>query len=80
MTQAKVTIIFKDGRTVAARVDDAKGHPNNPMTAADFLTKAEDCVAVAARALSADTAAVLTRTVNRLEDLADITELVSVIV
>lgn len=75
---ADVTVTFRDGTTERARVNHPKGHPNNPMTTAEFAAKAEDCAAVAAAAMPADTAERLIDVVGRLESLPDFTALMRV--
>jgi 2-methylcitrate dehydratase PrpD len=78
VTPAAVTVQFRDGLTVHARVDYPKGHPRNPMTEAEFAAKTTDCATFAARPLAADTAARLIATVGKLETLPDISELLRV--
>ena len=79
VTPAKVTIRFRDGKTLESRVDYSKGHPRNPMTAQELAAKTADCAAFAARPLHADTAARLTSTVAELESIHDIATLVRVV-
>jgi 2-methylcitrate dehydratase PrpD len=78
VTPAKVTIRFRDGGTLEARVDYSKGHPRNPMTEQELAAKTADCAAFAARPLPAATAARLTSTVAGLESTQDIATLVQV--
>ena len=73
---ALVTVQFRDGETVEARVDYPKGHPRNPMTDAEFMAKTTDCATFAAPALPADTAQRLIAAVGRLDRLSEISELV----
>jgi 2-methylcitrate dehydratase PrpD len=80
VTPARVTVRFRDGQTVEARVDDAKGHPRNPMTERELAAKAEDCAVFAARPIASDTAALLSATVSQLESIRDISTLVHVMV
>jgi 2-methylcitrate dehydratase PrpD len=80
VTPARVAVQFRDGRTIERRVDTPKGHPRNPMTAAEFTAKTADCVTYAARAMPADTASSLAATVGRLEALAGIAPLLRVMV
>ena len=79
VTPAKVTIQFRDGQTIEARVDYPKGHPRNPMTDAEFAAKSADCATYAARQLPADTPARLSEAVGRLESIPDISELIKII-
>jgi 2-methylcitrate dehydratase PrpD len=78
VTPAKLTVQFRDGQTVEARVDYPKGHPRNTMTEAEFAAKAADCATYAARPMPADTGARLISTVGKLETLPDISELLRV--
>lgn len=75
---AKVTVEFRDGQMIEARVNHPKGHPNNPMTEAEFAAKTRDCATFSAVALPPDTADKLSATVGKLESLADIGELLHV--
>jgi 2-methylcitrate dehydratase PrpD len=79
VTPATVTVRFRDGQTLAARVDYSKGHPRNPMTPRELAAKAADCAAFAARPLHPDTAAHLTSTVNQLESVRDVATLVQIV-
>jgi 2-methylcitrate dehydratase PrpD len=79
VTPAKVTVQFRDGQTVEARVDYPKGHPRNVMMEAEFAAKTMDCATFAAKPLPADTAARLISTVGTLESLPDIAELLRIV-
>ena len=79
VTPAKVTVQFRDGQTLEARVDYPKGHPQNPMTEAEFAAKTADCATFAASPLPADTADRLTATVGELESLGDIAQLLRIV-
>ena len=79
VTPAKLTVQFRDGQTLEARVDFPKGHPTNPMSAAEFAAKAIDCAAFAGKPLGADTASRLISAVNALETVQDVSELVSIL-
>lgn len=78
VTPAAVTVQFRDGRKVETRVDYPKGHPKNPMTGAEFRAKTADCATFAAKPMPADTAERLIATVDRLETIPDISELLRV--
>ncbi|HSV83767.1 MAG TPA: MmgE/PrpD family protein [Ramlibacter sp.] len=78
VTPADVSIRFKDGQTLQARVDYPKGHPKNMMTVAEYAAKSKDCATFSARTLPADTADRLIATVGRLESLEDISELMRI--
>ena len=79
VTPAALTVQFHDGQTVQTRVDYPKGHPNNPMTEAEFAAKTVDCATFAARTLPPDTPERLIATASRLERLPDIAELLHII-
>jgi 2-methylcitrate dehydratase PrpD len=79
VTPAKVTVRFRDGRTVESRVDYPKGHPRNKMTEAEFAAKTADCATFAAEPLPEGTAERLIAVVGGLESLTDIGELVAVV-
>jgi 2-methylcitrate dehydratase PrpD len=78
VTPAKVTVQFRDGQTVEARVDYPKGHPKNRMTEAEFAAKTTDCATYAAKSLPATTADRLMSAVRKLETLPDISVVVGV--
>lgn len=78
VTPARVIVQFRDGLCVETRVDYPKGHPRNAMSAQEFAAKSADCAGYAARPMPADTAARLTETVDRLESVPDIAELLRV--
>ena len=78
ITPARVTVEFRDGQTVEARVDYPKGHPKNAMTEVEFAAKTRDCATFAAKPLPPDTADRLIATVGRLETLPDISALLRV--
>lgn len=75
---ARVIVQFRSGETVEARVNYPKGHPQNPMTQAEFAAKTRDCANYVAKTLPADAAERLIATVGKLETLPDIGELLRV--
>lgn len=75
---ARVTVKFRDGSTLEARVNHPKGHPQNAMTEAEFAAKTHDCASFAAAPMPADTAERLIATVGKLESLADIAPLMGI--
>lgn len=75
---AKVTVQFRDGEIIEARVNYPKGHPNNMMTDVEFAAKTRDCATYLAKSLPADTADRLIATVGKLDSLGDISELMRV--
>jgi 2-methylcitrate dehydratase PrpD len=79
VTPSAVTVTFTDGEVVETRVDDAKGHPRNPMTADEFARKTEDCAAHTARPLDPGAAKQLADAVARLAEQPDVAELLAVL-
>jgi 2-methylcitrate dehydratase PrpD len=78
VTPAQVVIEFTDGQSIETRIDYPKGHPKNAMTKDEFSAKTADCASFAAAPLRTDTADQLTRMVGSLEQLGDISELLTV--
>ena len=69
---SEVTITLRDGRRLHRRVQQAKGQPRNPLTDAELIVKFRDC---AARALPAAQVESLLAAVQKLESLADVSDL-----
>jgi 2-methylcitrate dehydratase PrpD len=80
ITPAKVSIRFRDGQTIQARVNYSKGHPKNPMTSREFTAKTVDCAAVAATPMDAETITRFVSTVSELASLPDVAALVQTLV
>ena len=78
VTPARVVIEFTDGQSIETRIDYPKGHPKNAMTKAEFAAKTADCASFAAAPLRSDTADQLTRMIGSLEQLGDISDLLTV--
>lgn len=76
VTPSRVIVKFRDGQTLEERVDFPKGHPNNPMTDAEFAAKTADCVSFSAKPMPPDTAKWLSAAVHQLESLPDIGTLI----
>jgi len=72
-----VEVKLKDGRTLSAREDFAKGSPAKPMSYAEVAAKFEDC-AVFANWPREKTRAIVD-TVRRLEDLSDVRTLTALL-
>lgn len=73
LTQARVTIRLRDGRSVSARADGAKGYPDRPASDADLDRKFADC---ASRVLDEPGASGLLsqlRSLDRLDDIRAVT-------
>ena len=65
-----------DGSMHEMRVDCPKGHPDRPMSVADFDAKLRDCVRVAALPFPADTVERLRAAVDNLAAAPDVAALV----
>jgi 2-methylcitrate dehydratase PrpD len=73
LSQARVTVKLRDGRTLVERADGARGYPGR-LTQEDL---AEKFLACAARSVSAETATKLLAAVRDVESVRDIRELMS---
>lgn len=77
LTQARVTVRLRDGRTVSARADGARGYPDRPAGAAELDGKFASC---ATRVLDDETARRALndlRALERLENIRDFTRLLT---
>ncbi len=79
ISPAHVRIELRNGRVLEARVDLPRGHPDNPMSKAEFAAKAADCAGVAVRPLAPDTADRLSAAVAGLDASAGIDELLGAV-
>lgn len=73
---ATVTITLSDGGVFSRRVEYYRGDPNRPLSDADIAEKFRDC---AANVLDAERSEKVLVMMNRLEDLADTTDLVKLV-
>lgn len=79
ISPAAMEIELNDGTTRAVRVDLPRGHPERPMSTADFDLKATDCCAASARTLPADAPQRLRALVDGLESVADARALANIL-
>lgn len=79
ITPAKLTVKLSDGNEFPIAVDYPKGHVNNPMTEKEFSEKLADCAAHAAMPLGKDVPDRLTRLIDRLEDVENISEITALL-
>jgi len=75
ISPAELTVRFRDGSVVTARVDYPRGHPRNPMTPADFAAKVRDCAAFAAVPISAGQVEALIGAVDGIGSAPDLAAL-----
>ncbi len=79
VTPAALLVEMDDGTTHKLRLDVPLGHPDHPMSPADFEEKAQDCFRVAARPLHDDAHRELRRLTDTLEAQDDVRALVRVL-
>ena len=79
VSPAHVQIDMNDGATHILRVDLPLGHPDKPMSVADFDAKAADCFRASIRPLRDDANRRLRELVDGLESLDDVRALVRVL-
>ena len=79
ISPAHVQLDMLDGTTHTARIDIPLGHPNRPMSTADFDAKAADCFRISAQPMRYNAHRKLRELVDGLESLADVRELAHVL-
>lgn len=67
-----VTVKFRDGTTIARHAEEAKGHPDLPLTLPELRLKFMSC---ARRAMAEDRAAMAFESLAKLESAGDVREL-----
>ncbi|UCF92499.1 MAG: MmgE/PrpD family protein [Desulfobacterales bacterium] len=72
----KVKVKMSDGRELATRVELARGHLQNPMNERDFANKFRECVMQSAIPIAEQKIERLLRLLNRLEEIADVGEVI----
>lgn len=75
ISPAQLHVDMEDGATHSLRVDWPLGHPQRPMSVADFDAKAADCFRASAQPMADDAAQRLRKLVDRLESLGDAAQL-----
>jgi 2-methylcitrate dehydratase PrpD len=76
LTPVTVEARMRDGRVLAARVDVMRGDPGRPLAPAEFEAKFRRCAAYARWPIDPATLDRVVETVDRLEQVADVRELV----
>jgi len=76
LTQARVKVRLRDGRTFEREANGARGYPSQPATREDVDAKFLAC---ATRALPADRAAQALEGLRQLEDVQDVRELTALL-
>ena len=77
LTQARVTVRLRDGRTVSACADGARGYPNRPASAAELDGKFISCATRVLHEEAAGRALAVLRALERLENIRDFTRLLT---
>jgi 2-methylcitrate dehydratase PrpD len=72
----KIRIKMKDGKELSRRVDFAKGHPQNPMTEAEFSEKFRNCVKRSVKPIPMKNVEQLLGMLSQLEEVDDVARLV----
>ena len=78
VTPARVIVEFRDGRRFETRVDYPRGHPKNMMSSEEFASKTKDCARFSVKPMAPDVGEQLTASVENLDAIADISELVAI--
>jgi 2-methylcitrate dehydratase len=79
VTSAEVRVRLKDGQMFQTRVDEPKGHPDNPITKSEIEQKFMDNVAFS-RTISTRKARTALDMMNNLEKIKDIKSLVRLLI
>jgi hypothetical protein len=74
LTQARVTVTFRDGRSVSRAANGARGYPAQPASAEELGQKFMNC---ATRAISKDAAERALERLRGIENLPSVQELTS---
>lgn len=80
LTPLEVELVLADGSRHATRLDVVYGNPAKPLSRADHLAKFRHNCEAAARPLARERVEGLIVRIDRLEDIADVTELVDLVV
>jgi 2-methylcitrate dehydratase PrpD len=79
-TALDLRLVTRDGREHARKSEIPPGFPGNPLMKEDHLKRFHDCARFAARSFPAERLAAISDTVARLEQLDDMSDLVSLLV
>jgi 2-methylcitrate dehydratase PrpD len=71
---ATVTVFLKDGRKLEARVEKARGNPENPMSQQEIKDKYLDCCSGVLTQQSIDTSLSLLANLDNLETIGELTD------
>jgi 2-methylcitrate dehydratase PrpD len=79
VTPAVVEVRTFDGRVVSKRVERVLGDPESPLSDQDLIAKFRDCVRYAPKPLSAEKIDALTHNFLKLEEIADMREITTLL-
>ncbi|MFH0914795.1 MAG: MmgE/PrpD family protein [Chloroflexota bacterium] len=71
-----VEITTRDGKRYSKYVEYVKGHPKNPMSMAEYIDKFRKCVPFSAKPIPEGNVMKVIEMAERLEEVADVTEIV----
>lgn len=80
LSRPTVEIVMKDGRSFSCRPDGVPGDPDHPVSDELLEAKFRDCVSFSARPIPGENVARAIALVRDLENLADVTEIVRLLV
>ena len=80
MSPTRVTVTTVGGETYSAEVSIPKGHPQNPMTEAEFTDKFQGCAAHALRPLPGENIKKAMEMLRGLENVENVAEIVKLLV
>jgi 2-methylcitrate dehydratase PrpD len=75
-----LVIKAKDGKIYEEQVDFAKGNPKNPMTIEELRNKFFHCASYSARPLPRENLDKVVSLVDRLEEIEDVTEIMTLLI
>lgn len=79
-SKARIDVKLKGGRTVSCKDKGYRfGHPKNPISKEYLIGKFRDCASYSAKPLSKSSVEELIRTVDRLEELEDVSRIVELV-
>jgi 2-methylcitrate dehydratase PrpD len=76
---AIVDIITRDGKRYSIRIDRAYGNPKNPINLDDLILKFKDCTTYSVKPLSESRVANIIEKITHLEDVKDMSEVISLL-
>lgn len=77
LSQSRISVRLRDGRTLTAEGNGARGDPDQPVTGAELAAKFLTCARRTIDADSAERALTLLQGIDRLEDVRSITKLLT---